>query len=213
MLGVDGGFCNLLAAELGKKVLCQHCLAHRLQLILKNVNSGNQPICRNCLLLEKYNNVLAGYYSNSGKKKRHLKRFCQGNYSSMWTARILLAFLTSNELFIEVKQAIGVKPLSTLKEIPLLSNFQLNLNWGFSLGSSHRIVWCFCQDNGFEKFMLHKTFEVRWVQSHASANQKVYDNFYSLVLHLRRIKSDRHFRKGQRTNALTPQVSWKAQKV
>ena len=138
MLGVDGGFCKLLGDELGKQLLCQHCLAHRLQLVLKNVNSGNVPLCPNCLKLEKYNNVLAGFYTNSGKKKRHLKRFCH--------------------------------------------------------------------DNGFEKFMLHKTFEVRWVQSHASGNQKVYDNFYPLVLHLRRIKEDRYFRKGERTKALTPQV-------
>ena len=141
MLGADNGFCTLLSEALhgqgGKKLLCQHCLAHRIQLVMKNVNSGTSPKCPNCLLLEKYNNKLAAFYSKSGKKKRHLKKFCI--------------------------------------------------------------------DKGFTRFQLHKTFEVRWVQSHAAANEKVFDNFYSLVLHLRKIQVDRLFRKDKKTKELTPQ--------
>ena len=59
-------------------------LAHRLQLILKSANKGNEkknilPICSNCLKLQKYNNMIAKFYKFSHKKKRHLKNFCESN--------------------------------------------------------------------------------------------------------------------------------------
>ena len=73
MLGKEGGFCKLLGEELGRTLFCHHCLAHRIQLILKNVQ------CPECELLEKFNNAVANYYGRSGRRKKHLRQFCKAN--------------------------------------------------------------------------------------------------------------------------------------
>ena len=116
--GDGGGFCRLLGERLEKPLFCQHCLAHRLQLILKNVNKhipkkGILPKCPNCLVMERINNKLANFYQNSSVRKRSLHKFCKDNKFDQFTPKKTMAVrwvqthMDSNEIiFVHYKALV-----------------------------------------------------------------------------------------------------------
>ena len=91
MQGIYSGFCRLLGETVGKQLICHHCLAHRLQLILRAVNhkAGVPAKCQNCVTLESVNNMLAAFYKQSPKRKTNLHIYCDARLKGFFpSARI-----------------------------------------------------------------------------------------------------------------------------
>ena len=135
MVGYKSGFTTQLSERLGRNIYSHHCLAHRIELIHKNVaikgrKRGNDDFppfnaqCLNCRNANSDINRMASQYKSSHKLSNHKTHFCQQNgykkfylhqtFDVRWSASTFRAYkatITSWEAHIEHMQDVSRNPL------------------------------------------------------------------------------------------------------
>ena len=149
MQGKKAGFCTLLGEAIGRDILCHHCLAHKVQLILRAVNfkKGKDPACENCILTEKYFNKVASFYGQSDKRLADLKSFCEEHGYKVFAPKLTFpvrwvqSHYDSNFILFHHFKPL-VEHLSHLQTIPLFEKDKktIDLAEKYQLLLTHKFV-------------------------------------------------------------------------